>query len=255
MEISTQIREGHGTIAYMVIDNSERLNVLDSALIQSLSSAIASLENDESIRAIVLTGAGDRAFIGGADIGEMSALTPDTARTFITGLHQACEAIRKFPAPVIARIKGYCLGAGLEIAISCDLRIASDDSVFGMPEVKVGIPSVIEAALLPRLVGSGRARQLVLTGEPISAPEALAWGLVEQVAPAENLDAAVDQWIRPILDAGAQAVRIQKALIRDWESLPLEQSVERGIDAFSRAYETEEPASLMQKFLRRRDNR
>ncbi|HUK89026.1 MAG TPA: enoyl-CoA hydratase-related protein, partial [Blastocatellia bacterium] len=164
-------------------------------------------------------------------------------------------AIRKFPAPVIARIKGYCLGAGLEIAISCDLRIASDDSVFGMPEVKVGIPSVIEAALLPRLVGSGRARQLVLTGEPISAPEALAWGLVEQVAPAENLDAAVDQWIRPILDAGAQAVRIQKALIRDWESLPLEQSVERGIDAFSRAYETEEPASLMQKFLRRRDNR
>lgn len=116
---------------------------------------------------MVLTGAGDKSFIGGADIREMAALTPATAETFITRLHAMCACLRDLPVPVIARINGYAIGAGLEVAAACDLRVASNSAVFGMPEVKVGIPSVIEAALLPSLIGWGRTRELLYLGENI----------------------------------------------------------------------------------------
>src|SRR6185437_11306337 len=103
-------------------------------------------------------------------------------------VHRCCDGFRRLPAPVIACIDGYALGAGLELAAACDLRVASDRAQFGMPEVRVGIPSVVEAALLPLLVGHGRARRLLLTGETIDAATALAWGLVDAVAPPERLD-------------------------------------------------------------------
>jgi enoyl-CoA hydratase/carnithine racemase len=152
--------------------------------------------------------------------------------------------MRHLPVPVIARIDGWALGAGLELAAACDLRVASERSRFGMPEVAIGIPSVVEAALLPRLVGAGRARRLLLTGEPIDAAEALLWGLVDKVAPADQIDAAVEEFARPILAAGSQAIRIQKALILDWEELPVGAAIERGIDAFVAAFDADEPARM-----------
>src|SRR5438046_7155429 len=115
--------------------------------------------------------------IGGADIKEMAKLDQASADAFITRLRDLCEAVRQFPAPVIARLPGWCLGGGLEVAAACDFRIAAHDAMFGMPEVKVGIPSVIHAALLPRLIGWGRARWLVMTAENIDAPTALAGGV------------------------------------------------------------------------------
>jgi enoyl-CoA hydratase len=134
--------------------------------------------------------------------------------------------------------------ARLPLACACDLRVASERSVFGMPEVRIGIPSVVEAALLPKLVGQGRARRLLLTGETVGAAEALAWGLVDVVAPRDALDAAVGSLARPILAAGPQAIRLQKALILDWEELPTGAAVERGIDCFVSAFETDEPAHM-----------
>ncbi len=203
------------------------------------------------MRACVLTGAGERAFIGGADIAEMAGLEPDTARRFITTLHEVCRALRELPVPVIARIQGYCLGGGLEVAAACDLRLAAADARFGMPEVRVGLPSVIEAALLPRLVGWGKARELVLTAEMIGAEEALACGLVERVAPAAELDSALEHWLGALLAAGPRALRAQKALLREWERLPLGEAIERGIDAFVEAYRSDEPKALMRRFLER----
>lgn len=201
---------------------------------------------------MVLTGEGDRAFIGGADIGEMAQLDTKSARDFITCLHRCCAALRDLPVPVIARIAGYTLGAGLEVAVACDLRVASDTSRFGMPEVKVGIPSVIEAALLPSLIGWGRTRQMLLLGETIDAQEAAAWGLIEKVVPLADLDHAVEEWIASILEAGASAVRLQKKLIRQWEDLPLSTAIEAGIDAFEAAFESSEPRVKMNQFLSRR---
>ena len=244
--------DARGCVARIVIDHRARINILNTPLILKLVSAIESLRDDERLRVLILTGAGDRAFIGGADINEMAALDPQSAREFISRLHAACGALRELPVPVIARISGYCLGAGLEVAASCDLRVAADHSTFGMPEVKVGIPSVIEAALLPRLVGWGKARELVYTGNSISASEALSCGLIERVVPKERLDEAVNEWIEAILQAGPRAIRLQKKLIRRWETLPLDRAIESGIETFAEAYRTDEPKVFMERFLRRK---
>ncbi len=151
--------------------------------------------------------------------------------------------------PVIARIDGYALGAGLEVAASCDLRVASDRSLFGMPEVKVGIPSVIEAALLPALIGWGRTRELLLTGANISAEEAQRWGLVEQVVPPAALDAKVEAMLTDILACGPQAIRRQKALIRYWEDHTVTDSIAQGIKSFAASFTDDEPRHLMHGFL------
>jgi enoyl-CoA hydratase len=240
---------GGGRIAFLAVDNPGKLNVLDPALAAELLAAIEMLAHDEALRAVVLSGAGERAFIGGADIRAMAGFDKESAAAFITLLHRICAALRGLPVPVIARIRGFALGAGLEIAAACDLRVASTDARFGMPEVKVGIPSVIEAALLPTLIGWGRTRRLLLTGETIDAAEAERWGLVERCVPAAELDAAVEAWLDMILANGPAALRLQKALIAEWESLPLACAIERGIDCFVSAYDGDEPRRMMSDFL------
>jgi enoyl-CoA hydratase/carnithine racemase len=147
---------------------------------------------------------------------------------------------------------GWCLGGGLEVAAACDFRVAADNAKFGMPEVRVGIPSVIHAALLPRLIGWGRARWLVMTAENIDAPTALAWGLIDRVAPPGGLDAAVEDVIKMLLECGPEALRSQKALLRQWEELPLTESVNLSIGVFGQSFLTEEPTRLMQGFVNRK---
>jgi enoyl-CoA hydratase len=241
-----------GAVATVTVDNQARLNVIGSALMRALVGEVEALGVRDDLRAVVLRGAGDKAFIGGADIFEMATLDRARAEEFITLVHRTCHCLRALPVPVIARIDGYALGAGLEIAASCDIRIASTRAVFGMPEVKVGIPSVVEAALLPRLIGWGRTRDLLLCGENIDAETALRWGLIEaMVAPAE-LDAAVGAKVRAILAAGPRAVRLQKQLIAEWEDLPVAAAVEAGIRCFVEAWNTDEPARMMAAFINRR---
>ena len=174
---------------------------------------------------------------------------PDAARVFIGHVHAACAAVRAAPAPVIARIHGFCFGAGLELVASCDFRVASSAAVFGMPEVRLGIPSVVEAALLPQLIGWGRTRRLLYTGESLGAAEALAWGLVEEVVAPADLDAAVERRLADILACGPTAIRQQKALIRAWEQLPVAAAIEAGVEAFADAYRTDEPKRMMADFL------
>jgi len=241
-----------GFVARVTIDNSARLNIVGSALMMDFIDKVTALGAREDLRAVVVTGAGHRAFIGGADIHEMAALDRALAREFITRLHRMCAALRDLPVPAIARISGYALGAGLEVAAACDLRIAATNAVFGMPEVRVGIPSVIEAALLPGLIGWGRTRELLLLGETVDAETALRWGLVERVVPADGLDAAVEACLAVLLKAGPRAVRLQKKLIRQWEELPVGRAIAAGIDSFTEAYATDEPSRLMRAFLERR---
>ncbi len=246
--------DGHAVRLTVDIPEPGRLNIISSADMAAICTALDGLADDPGLRAVVLTGGGGRAFIGGANIKEMAALTPQTARSFITALHGVCDRLRALPVPVIARIEGYCLGAGLEIAASCDMRVAGDDAVFGMPEVKVGIPSVIEAALLPRLVGVGKAREMVLTGATLDAAEALRCGLVERVAPTEDLDTAVDDWLGHIAQCGPRALAAQKDLCRAWEELPLSGAIDAGIDHFASAFESDEPAHMLGGFLNRPRN-
>ena len=181
----------------------------------------------------------------------MVTLDQDGAEAFITLLHDFCQTLRDLPVPVIARIDGYTLGAGLEIAAACDLRLASDRSSFGMPEVNVGIPSVIEAALLPTLIGWGQTKRLVYLGENIDAAEALRIGMVEKVVAPESLDAALDEWLTSLASTGPRAIRLQKQLIRDWERLPLAEAIQAGIRTFRQGFATDEPRAAMQAFIDR----
>jgi enoyl-CoA hydratase len=243
-------RREHGVVAYLTINNARRLNAMNSTLMDAFIATMNELAAEEDLRAVVLSGAGPKAFIIGADINEMAAIkNAEQATAFITRLHRCCDAIRDLPVPVIARIHGYCFGGGLEMAAACDVRIASEAATFGMQEVKLGIPSVIEAALLPTLVGWGRAREIMLLGETFTAVEALEWRLIERVAPPSALDEAVEAWIGKLLTSAPRAVRLQKRLIRRWEDLPLAAAVQAGIDAFAEAYATDEPASAMREFL------
>ncbi|HEX7791981.1 MAG TPA: enoyl-CoA hydratase, partial [Afipia sp.] len=228
------------------------LNILNSQVIRGVCEGLQQLAQDPDIRVLVIRGSGEKSFIGGADIKEMVTLDQASAETFITGLRDLCEAARQFPTPVIARLRGWCLGGGLEFAAACDLRIASDDGKFAMPEVKVGIPSVIHAALLPRLIGWGRARWLILTAATIDASTALDWGLVDQVASEVDLDSAIAQVAAQIAECGAEVMRNQKALLRQWEELPLTESVNLSVGVFGQSFLTGEPQRHMQAFIGRR---
>lgn len=241
-----------GGIARITLANPAKLNALDAATIEALGAVIRGLSADPSLRALVLTGAGDKAFSGGVNVNDLGAATQATARAAITRLHRCISAVRECPVPVIARVNGYCIGGALELAAACDLRIAADHARFGMPEVRLGIPSVIEAALLPRLMGAGRARWLLLTGELIDAAEALRWGLVERVVPAQGLDVEVAATLEAILAGGAEAIRAQKRLNRAYEELPFAEAVAQSIDAFEAAYATGEPGRLIGDYLRRK---
>ena len=237
-----------GAVAFLTVDNRGKLNTLDRALMTQFIAAVGELAQRDELRALVLTGAGEKAFIGGASIPEMAALDGHGARDFITLVHSTCDCLRRLPVPVIARIDGYALGAGLEVAVSCDLRVATTRAKFGMPEVKVGLPSVVEAALIPRLIGTGRARELLLLGGTVDADTALRWGLVERVAAPDAIDAEIEAMIGSLLAAGAEAVRRQKALMRAWEQLSADAAIAAGIDAFAQAFATDEPRRMLAAF-------
>lgn len=245
-----------GRIGFVTIERPDKLNSLSTAVMRDLEAVLHRVAVEPNLRAVVLTGAGDKAFICGADIDEMSQLgDPKTARAFITSVHRCSQALRDIPAPVIARINGYCLGAGLEVAAACDLRLCATTAVLGMPETKLGVPSVIEAALLPSLIGWGRARRILYTGETFGAEQALAWGLVEEIHPPALLDAAVDALLDKLLDAEPRAVQLQKALMQRWEELPMSEAIAAGIVAFEDAWTTDAPAKAMAAHLADRKGR
>jgi enoyl-CoA hydratase/carnithine racemase len=241
VHIDIETRDG-GDVAFITLDNQKRMNSFSAAMMKGLLAAFESLKSDKALRCVVLTGAGDRAFVAGADIHELADIAyPAEARAFIGKLHDCCEAVRAFPVPVIARINGVTLGAGVELAISCDLTVASETATFGMPEVRIGVPSVVEAALLPSLIGWGRTREMLLLGQTYDAAEALAMGLVGAVAPADGLDAAVEKRIAAIFAGRPEAIKLQKSLMRRWENLTTKEAILAGAEAFAEAYLTDEP--------------
>ena len=239
-------------VAAIAVDNAANRNALGNSGKRELAETVETVSATPGLRVIVLTGAGDRSFISGADVAEMSTFEHGRAAEGPGLTHRVCEAIRRAPVPVIARINGYCFGAGLEIAVACDMRAAADAARFGMPEVLFGLPSGMEACLLPQLIGWGKTRELVYTGRHIDAREALECHLVERVVPLAGLDAAVEDWVAAILSAGPNAIRAQKELMRDWERMSIADAVQQGIRAVAAAHGTEETKRLMGAFVEQR---
>jgi enoyl-CoA hydratase/carnithine racemase len=244
-----------GPVARLSMNFGGKLNLIGKAAIDDLKAAVLSLRDREGLRVALLAGAPGKAFAGGVDIREMRHLAPGSAREFISALAGVFRAIRELEIPVVAVIRGYAIGGGLELAMACDMRIAASDARFGMPEVKVGIPSVIEAALLPRLVGWGRAQYLLYTGEMIDADRALNIGLVDRVATHAELDQNARELVEQIASCGPAAIRAQKRLFRTWYESHLESSVAAGIEEFDRTFETTDPHEGMNAFLEKRPAR
>jgi len=223
--------ESEGGVTRIFLNRPEKVNALHSPALDSLLQGLHRIKADPELRVLVLGGRG-KAFCGGADVEELSALNASNAGAFVQKIHAVCDAIRKLPVPVVARLHGAVIGAGLEIAAACDLRIAAEGTRFSMPEVRLGIPSVVEAALLPRLMGSGRAAWLALTGEAIDARRALEWGLIEQIGG----DDMVDQVVKTLLGNDAKALQMQKRLLQLWEEAPLAASIDESIRLFGEAH-------------------
>jgi enoyl-CoA hydratase len=244
-----------GGLVTIELINSKPLNIVGTGAIEELTKAFGVVGQDGDVRVVVLRGAGEEAFIAGADINEMVALDRSSAEVFIRRLAGLCEAIRECPVPVIARLAGWCLGGGLEVAMSCDLRIAESGAKFGMPEVAVGIPSVIHSALMPALIGASHAAWLLLTGETIDADTAANWGLVHEVIATDALDTRIAELTAKLIGFGPHAVRQQKRLLNNWFDMTVHGAIEDSIEQFGLAFLTGEPQYHMQAFLARGNKR
>jgi enoyl-CoA hydratase len=238
-----------GGVARLTLDRSP-LNVLTPSLIAALGVAFRELGADPALRVLVLGGAG-RAFSAGVDVAAMRDLDAAGARALIEALRRTIRALEEIPVPTIARLHGHVLGGALELVLACDLRIAAASCRLGMPEITVGIPSVIQAALLPGLIGWGRTTELLLGGRPIDALEAERWGLVNRAVDNGALDRELESWVDRLLALPPDALRLQKALLARWRRVDLDTSIELSMDAFVRAYATGEPRRAMQAFLER----
>lgn len=203
-----------GGIATVTLNRPAALNALDRRLATALRGAVEALARRDELRVVVLRGAGERAFCAGADLKERVGLTPEERGAHTAEIAAAANALAALPVPAIASIRGYALAGGLELALACDIRVAAEDAVFGLTEVAVGIfPGAGGAVRLPRLVGSGKARELIFSGRRIDAAEALACGLVERVVPAERLDSEVTLLAEQIRDAAPLAIRAVKRVL------------------------------------------
>lgn len=259
---TTQEHSPGNNVATIVFSNPTKLNVASAPLLDKLIQTCHDLSKDSKLRAVVLTGAPPPdpiktpAFIGGADVQELNRLSnSDEAKAYITRVHKACEALQDVPVPVIARVHGYALGAGLELMAACDLRLATKASKFGMPEVKIGLPSVAEAALFPGLIGVGRTQRLLYLGENIPGEMAEQWGLIERVVDDEvALDRAVDEWVGMLVSMGPQCIRNQKSLMGKWAKGTLQEGILAGVDALGDAYADggKEAKEYMKPFLGKR---
>jgi enoyl-CoA hydratase/carnithine racemase len=244
-----------GAIAWIAFDNPGKRNALGLAGKRRFIQIMTELRHEASLRAIVISGAGDRSFVAGTDLGEMAEFDLTAAEDSATLTHRMCDGVRTCPVPVIARINGDCFGSGMELAACADLRVGADHARFGMPETRFGIPSGMEACVLPRLIGWGKAVELVLTGDHIDAREAYRIGFLQRLVPTRDLDAAVETWLASLLACGPRAIRIQKHLIGDWERMSTTDAARAGIEGFVDAYRTDEPRRLMTAFLERRRRR
>ena len=245
--------EREGPCAWVTLDRPP-LNLIVPEMVEGIHRTFETLGHDAGVRAAVITGAG-RATTAGMQLQVLRELTPGGAKAFIARLHEAIALVHDAPFPTVCMVNGACLGAGFELAMACDLRTASTEALLGLPEIRVGIPSVIEAALLPGLVGPGRAAEMLLTGDPVTARQALDWGLVNRVTPPGELRTATAELVGRILDCAPTAVRLQKELMVRWRDTDLRTAVEYGVNAFAQSFTTGEPREAMDAYLDKRKPR
>jgi enoyl-CoA hydratase len=245
--------ERHDAVALVTIDNPP-MNALSAALLEELEAEVEALDADDEVRAIVLRGGGERAFVAGADIKEFPALRESAAEGgSARGIQRVGQRMDAAHTPFVAAIRGYCLGGGLELAMCCDVRVCADDATLGQPEINLGlIPGGGGTQRLPRLVGIGRAMFLNLTGDFVDAETAYAWGLVEKVVPTGELEEEALALAGRIASRSPHAVAVLRELARTTRDLPLEEGLRREADGFVRCLRSDDGAEGVAAFIEKR---
>jgi enoyl-CoA hydratase len=250
----THIRlEKKGNVAIATIDRPKALNALNSEVLNDLNTLVDEVNADEEIRVLILTGSGEKSFVAGADIGEMSNLTKAEGEAFGKKGNDVFRRIETLPIPVIAAVNGYALGGGCELAMSCDIRICADTAVFGQPETGLGItPGFGGTQRLARLIGPGMAKQLIYSARNIKADEALRIGLVNAVYPLEELMSAAEKLADTIAKNAPIAVRACKKTINEGLEKPMDEAIVIEEKLFGGCFETADQREGMGAFLEKR---
>lgn len=248
----TVLREDDGRVAILTINRPDKLNALNQQVRDESLAHLEAIEGDDGIGAVVITGAGDKSFIAGADIGEFEGRSPFDQREAMR-FPRVFDVMANFPKPVIAMINGFCLGGGCELSMSCDMRVASDRARIGQPEIKLGlIPGGGGTQRLPRLVGMGNAMRLILTGDMIGAEEAQQIGLVDLVVPHDELRSATLELAGKIAAQSPLTVRVAKEAMRASERMAIEEGILYERDLFCLCFSTEDKKEGVAAFLEKR---
>jgi enoyl-CoA hydratase len=244
--------ECDGAVAILTVDRPEKRNALNAAVRRELIAALDELRDDAEVRVLVLTGAGEKAFVAGADIAEFAERTPLEQRAVMTG-RRVFDEIAAYPKPVIAMINGFALGGGCELALACDLRIAADTAKLGQPEINLGIiPGGGGTQRLPRVVGTGQAMRLILTGEIIDAAEALRIGLVDLVHPAAELRTRTLELARGMATKSPVALQMAKSAVRAAAEMPLAAGLSYETELFATCFASDDKREGVAAFLEKR---
>jgi len=240
-------------IALVTVNRPEKLNALNRATMEELADAFTRARDDAAIRALIVTGAGEKAFVAGADIKELAVLSPVEARALALRGQAIFRVIETLPKPTVAAVNGFALGGGLELAMSCAIRVASPNAKFGQPEVKLGmVPGYGGTQRLPRLVGRGRAIDMLITGEPIDAAEAYRIGLVNYVAPLEELLPFCRAWAQKVMANGPAAIALALEAVDVGLDCGIEEGLRLEATAFGLTAGTEDRGEGTRAFLEKR---
>ncbi|HJQ31822.1 MAG TPA: enoyl-CoA hydratase-related protein [Pyrinomonadaceae bacterium] len=248
----TLLLERRGRVAVITINRPQKLNALNIQTRAEGAAALDELRDDNEIRVVVITGAGEKAFVAGADIAEFEGRTAVTQRDVMTA-RSLFTAVDTFPKPVIAMINGFCLGGGCELALSCDIRVASETARFGQPEINLGIiPGGGGTQRLTRLVGEGKAMELILTGDMIDAQHAFNLGLVNLVVPAADLEGRTMELANRIAEKSPIALRMAKEAVKTAARASLDEGLRREIDLFALTFSSADKDEGVRAFLEKR---
>ena len=247
------LRDDRDGIAFVTVNRPDKLNALNDATIGELQHCFEALSEDTAVKAVILTGSGDKAFVAGADIGELASQTPLSARPLAMRGQKLMDTVEATPKPVIAAVNGYAFGGGCELALACHFRYASENAVLGLPEVTLGIiPGYGGTQRLPRIIGKGRAMEMILTASRVKADEAHRIGLVNKVFPPDQLLAETEKSVRQILSFGPVAVRFALDAVNHGSEMPLADGLNYEATFFGLLASTDDLREGMKAFLEKR---